>query len=237
MRLNRRGLLPDRLKEPFRGRFIRCHHGSHFELKLQLSIDRHTLLVVVDIQKDFCPGGAVPVQEGDKVIPIINEYVQRFVEAGAPIVLTRDWHPPDHSSFKAQGGSWPPHCIQNSDGAKFHPHLLIPPGAEIVSKADKKDEAYSFFKGTDLAERLRQRGIKRLLVGGLATDYCVKETVLDGLRLGFEVYQLEDASHGVNVNPGDSELAVREMVAKGARRIKLGDLESPEASSSQPGKK
>ena len=205
---------------------------------MQVPIDRHTLLVVVDIQKDFCPGGAVPVYEGDKVIPILNKYVQRFVGAGAPIVFTRDWHPPDHNSFKSQGGSWPPHCIQNSDGAKLHPDLVVPPGAEIVSKADKKDEAYSFFEGTDLAERLHRRGIKRLLVGGLATDYCVKETVLDGLRLGFEVYHLDDASHGVNVNPGDSELALREMVAKGAKRITLSDLvASTEVGSSQPGKK
>jgi len=191
---------------------------------LRVPIDKHTLLVVVDIQKDFCPGGAVPVRGGDTIIPILNKYVQQFAEAGAPIIFTRDWHPVDHNSFKSQGGTWPPHCIQNSDGARFHPALLIPPGAEIVSKADKKDEAYSFFKGTDLAEDLRQRGIKRLLVGGLATDYCVKETVLDGLRLGFEVYHLDDASQGVNVKPGDSELALREMAAEGAKRIKFDEL-------------
>ena len=131
---------------------------------MQVPIDRHTLLVVVDIQKDFCPGGAVPVNEGSKIIPILNKYVERFAESGAPVIFTRDWHPPDHSSFKAQGGVWPPHCVQNSDGAKFHPDLLVPSDAEIVSKADKKDEAYSFFKGTDLAERLRKRGIRRLLV-------------------------------------------------------------------------
>jgi len=188
---------------------------------LPVEIDKHTALVVVDVQKDFCPGGALAVREGDKVVPVLNKYIEKFRKAGAPIIFTRDWHPPDHSSFKAQGGPWPPHCIQNSDGAKFHPNLSIPLEGEIVSKADKKDEAYSFFQGTDLAAKLQRRGIKRLLVGGLATDYCVKETVLDGLKHGFGVYHLDDASRGVEVNPGDSERALKEMMAKGAKRITL----------------
>ena len=238
MRLNGRGLLSDiTIKSLSEVDLIRGRDGTEFRKKLQVTIDRHTMLVVVDIQKDFCTGGALPVYEGDKIIPTLNKYVQRFVEAGAPIIFTRDWHPPDHSSFKAQGGSWPPHCVQNSDGAKFHPDLTVPPGAEVVSKADKKDEAYSFFKGTDLAERLHRRGIKRLLVGGLTTDYCVKDTVLDGLRLGFEVYHLDDASQGVNVNPRDSELALREIVAKGAKRMTIGDLVAPVEAPSHPGKK
>jgi len=164
------------------------------------------------------------VKDGDKVVPVLNKYIERFRKAGAPMLFTRDWHPPDHSSFKAQGGPWPPHCVQNSEGAKFHRDLLIPPDGEIVSKADKRDEAYSFFQGTDLAEKLKERGIKRLLVGGLATDYCVKETVLDGLKHGFEVFHLDDASKGVNVNPDDSERALQEMVAKGAQRIRFQDI-------------
>jgi nicotinamidase/pyrazinamidase len=191
---------------------------------LLVEIDKHTALVVVDVQKDFCPGGALAVHEGDKVIPVLNKYIEKFRKVGAPIIFTRDWHPPDHSSFKAQGGPWPSHCIQNSDGAKFHPNLSIPLEGEIASKADKKDEAYSFFQGTDLAAKLQQRGIKRLLVGGLATDYCVKETVLDGLKQGFEVYHLDDASRGVEVNPGDSERALKEMLAKGAKRITLEEV-------------
>lgn len=166
----------------------------------------------------------MPVKDGDKVVPILNKYIEKFRKAGAPMLFTRDWHPLDHGSFKAQGGPWPPHCVQNSEGAKFHPDLQIPPEGEVVSKADKKDEAYSFFKGTDLARRLKERGIERLLVGGLATDYCVKETVLDGLKYGFEVFHLDDASKGVNVNPDDSEHALQEMVAKGAKRIRLQDL-------------
>lgn len=192
---------------------------------MALTIDKATALVVVDVQKDFCPGGALAVADGDKVVPVLNKYIEKFMEAHAPMIFTRDWHPPDHSSFKEQGGPWPPHCVQNSDGAKFHVGLNIPPEALIVSKADKKDEAYSFFQGTDLATKLHQRGIKRLLVGGLATDYCVKATVLDGLRYGFEVFHLDDASRGVNVQPNDSELALREMVTKGAKRISLRDMQ------------
>jgi len=209
---------------------------------LAIKIDSHTALVVVDIQNDFCPGGALPVADGDKVVPVLNKYIQLFRSASAPIIYTRDWHPPDHSSFKAQGGPWPPHCVQGSEGAKFRSDLLQPAEGEIVSKADRKDEAYSFFQGTDLAHRLRRLrfrlglrgGIKALFVGGLATDYCVKETVLDGLKLGFQVYYLDDASKGVNVNPADSQLAVKEMLSKGAEEITLSDLATER---SQPGKK
>lgn len=191
---------------------------------MPVEIDKHTALVVVDVQKDFCPGGALAVREGDKVVPVLNKYIEKFRKAGAPIIFTRDWHPSSHSSFRDQGGPWPQHCIRNTQGAKFHPDLAKPRPEEIVSKADKKDEAYSFFQGTELAGKLRQRGIRRLLVGGLATDYCVKETVLDGLKYGFEVYHLDDASRGVNVKPDDSERALQEMTAKGAKRITLQDL-------------
>ena len=192
---------------------------------MTVQIDKQTVLVVVDIQNDFCPGGALAVPEGDKVVPILNKYVKKFEEAHASIIFTRDWHPSDHSSFREQGGPWPPHCVQNSKGAEFHSELFMPLEAEVVSKADTKDEAYSFFQGTNLAERLHQRGIRRLLVGGLATDYCVKVTVLDGLKHGFEVFHLDDASRGVNVSPNDSDRALREMVANGAKRISLRDVD------------
>jgi len=190
-----------------------------------MKIDKRTALVVVDMQNDFCPNGALPVADGDKVVRPLNKYIGKFRAAGAPIIYTRDWHPPDHNSFKTQDGPWPPHCVQGTQGARFHPDLVIPTEGEIVSKADKKDEAYSFFQGTNLAESLHKRGIKRLLVGGLATDYCVKETVLDGLREGFEVFHLDDASRGVNIKPDDSEHALREMVSKGAKRITIKDLD------------
>ncbi len=191
---------------------------------MRVPIDEHSVLVVVDVQNDFCPGGAVPVPEGDKVVPMLNKYVEKFRKAGATIIFTRDWHPHDHNSFKPQGGPWPPHCVQGSKGAEFHETLIIPPGAEIVSKADKKDEAYSFFQGTDLAREFHQRGLTKMFVGGLATDYCVKETVLDGLKHGFEVYHLDDASKGVNVQPNDSGLALAEMVKRGAKRVTFNDF-------------
>jgi len=191
---------------------------------MQVIIDEHTVLIVVDVQNDFCPGGALPVPEGDKVVPILNEYVKKFRMAGASVIFTRDWHPSDHSSFKSQGGPWPPHCVQGSKGANFHKALILPPGAEIVSKADKKDEAYSFFQGTDLAREFQARGLRKMFVGGLATDYCVKETVLDGLRYGFEVYHLDDASRGVNVHANDSERALAGMVEQGAKRVTFDDV-------------
>jgi nicotinamidase-related amidase len=193
---------------------------------LPIQVDKHTALVVVDVQVDFCPGGALAVAEGDKVVPALNKYIELFRKAGAQITYTRDWHPRDHGSFKEQGGLWLPHCVQNTEGATFHPKLLVPPPGEVVSKADKKDEAYSLFEGTDMERKLHQRGINRLLVGGLTTDYCVRATVLDGLQRGFEVYHLDDASKGVNINPDDSERALKEMVQKGAKRIRFEDLEA-----------
>jgi len=192
---------------------------------MTVKIDKRTALVVVDVQNDFCPGGALAVPDGDKVVPVLNKYIEKFEKAFAPIIFTRDWHPSDHSSFKEQGGPWPPHCVQNSKGAEFHSDLSRPVEAEVVSKAEGKDEAYSFFQGTGLAAKLHQLGIRRLLVGGLATDYCVKETVLDGLKYGFEVFHLDDASRGVNLRPDDSDRALKEMVATGAKRISLGDID------------
>lgn len=189
-----------------------------------MKIDKHSALVVVDIQNDFCPGGALPVAHGDLIVKSLNRYIEKFMKASAPILYTRDWHPEDHLSFKPQGGPWPPHCVQGTVGAKFHRDLLLAPGGQIVSKADKRDEAYSFFQGTNLAKEMHDLGITTLFVGGLATDYCVKETVLDGRREGFEVYHLDDASRGVNVQAEDSELALSEMVAKGAKRITFKDL-------------
>ena len=187
---------------------------------------REDALIIVDVQVDFCPGGALPVPEGDKIIPALNEYIKKFSEAGALIVATRDWHPPNHVSFKNQGGLWPPHCIQGTEGAKFHPSLQLPKNVKIVSKAiDPFKEAYSGFEGTDLGDFLKKRGIKRVFVGGLATEYCVKHTVLDALKLGFETFLLEDAVKGMDAKPGDVERAVKEMLEKGARKISISDIE------------
>jgi nicotinamidase/pyrazinamidase len=183
-------------------------------------------LVLVDPQIDFCPGGALPVVDGDKIMPILNQYIGKFRRAGVPIFATRDWHPEKTSHFNTGGGPWPPHCIQGSKGAQFHPHLKLPLEAVIVSAGMGSDEdGYSGFLGRDdsgaqLADLLRQRGVERIFVGGLATDYCVKHTVIDGLKQGFKVVLLEDAVRGVNLRPGDSKQAIEEMVRSGAEVAK-----------------
>lgn len=183
-------------------------------------------LIIVDVQVDFCPGGALPVPEGDKIIPVINEYIRKFYSAGALIVATRDWHPPNHVSFKTQGGLWPPHCIRGTRGAEFHPDLRLPEGAIVVSKAtDPMKEAYSGFEGTNLNEELRRAGVKRVFVAGLATEYCVKNTILDALRYGFETFLLEDATKGIDLTPGDVDKAIKEVLERGAKKITLSSLE------------
>ena len=157
---------------------------------------------------------------------MLNKYIEKFSKAGGLIVATRDWHPPNHISFKNYGGTWPPHCIQGTPGADFHPDLKLPKESKIVSKASQADkEAYSGFDGTDLERELRDAGIRRVFVGGLATDYCVKSTVLDALNLGFETVLLLDAIKGVDVNPGDSERAIKEMLESGAKKASLSDFE------------
>jgi len=181
-------------------------------------------LLVIDLQSDFCPGGSLPVPEGDQVVPIFNEYMDSFRKNNLPIVVTRDWHPEKTTHFKAYGGIWPAHCIQGTKGAEFHPGLKISQGAEIFTKGDRPDEdAYSGFQGRNaqglgLADYLRQQGVTRLFVGGLATDYCVKATVLDGLKEGFKVVLLEEAIRGVDLKPGDSKDALQEMFQAGAER-------------------
>lgn len=180
-------------------------------------------LLVVDVQNDFCPGGSLPVTEGDKVVPVLNRYIERFREAHLPIFATRDWHPESTSHFNTAGGVWPPHCVRGTRGAEFHPDLRLPEDVILISKGIGDEDSYSGFQGADatgaqLAKLLHQRGVKRLFVGGLATDYCVKHTVLDGLKEKFKVVLLEDAIRGVDLNPGDSDRAVEEMVQAGAEK-------------------
>ncbi len=172
-------------------------------------------LIVVDVQRDFCPGGALPVPEGDRVVPVINRLL------GLPWVrvATRDWHPPDHCSFRPHGGTWPPHCVAGTPGAELHPELRRDLVQQLVSMGtDRGVEAYSGFQGTGLARLLRQAGIQRVFVCGLATDYCVRATALDARREGFEVVVLTDAVRGVEVQPGDCARALAEMHAAGVRQ-------------------
>jgi len=174
-------------------------------------------LIIVDVQRDFLPGGALAVPRGDAVIEPLNICIDAFRHARLPIFYTRDWHPANHCSFKAQGGTWPPHCVAGTPGADFAPGLNPPGDAEVVSKATVVTrDAYSGFEGTDLAQRLRKLGIRRVFVGGLATDYCVRATVLDALRAGFDVVALTDAMQAVEVHSGDAVRALDEMRSGGA---------------------
>ena len=174
-------------------------------------------LIIVDLQHDFLPGGSLAVSDGDAVVPVLNEAIAAFTAAKLPVVATRDWHPADHCSFHAQGGIWPVHCIAGSHGAAFSPALHLPVSAQIISKATTAErDAYSGFEGTDLGARLAVQGITRVFVGGLATDYCVLQTVLDALKLNLQVVLLLDAIRAVDVKPGDGERAIARMIAEGA---------------------
>jgi nicotinamidase/pyrazinamidase len=184
-------------------------------------------LLVVDVQNDFLPGGSLAVERGDEVVPLLNHCLALFAGKKLPVYASRDWHPPDHISFRARGGPWPPHCVAGTHGAEFSASLMLPPGAGIISKADTRErDAYSAFGGTDLDRRLKAAGVRRLFTGGLATDYCVLNTVKDALALGYEVFLLIDAVRAVEAQPGDGERALAEMRRRGAR-VTLSDALLP----------
>ncbi len=181
-------------------------------------------LLLVDVQSDFLPGGNLAVPAADRVIAPLNGWIARFSHARLPVFATRDWHPPNHCSFRAQGGPWPPHCIAGSPAAELATSLKLPPDTRlsVIDKGTRPEaDAYSGFDGTDLHSRLQAAGVRRLFVGGLATDYCVLNTVLDARRLGYEVMLLERAIRAVEVHPGDGARAIATMIAAGATA--LGD--------------
>jgi nicotinamidase/pyrazinamidase len=170
-------------------------------------------MLIVDVQHDFLPGGALGVADGDQVIPALLE----AAEDADVIVVSRDAHPPDHCSFADQGGVWPVHCVEGTHGAELHPAIAALEPDVTIAKATTHDrDAYSAFDGTGLEEQLRARDVDRIVIGGLATDYCVRASVLDALRAGFAVTVLTDGIRGVDVEPGDSERALEEMRAAGA---------------------
>jgi nicotinamidase/pyrazinamidase len=182
-------------------------------------------LVIVDAQNDFLPGGALAVPQSDEILPILNHYIAAFEKRRLPIYMTRDWHPPDHCSFKEYGGPWPAHCVAGTDGAAFSAELKLTAPTRIVSKATTPDlEYYSDFGTTNFEADLRASDVSRLFIGGLATDYCVFSTVKDALALGFETFLLLDAIRGVNVHPDDSQNAEQEMIRLGAKPIRLQDV-------------
>jgi nicotinamidase/pyrazinamidase len=190
-------------------------------------------LLIVDFQNDFTPGGALPVAEGDRIADPINDLLDSF----DLVIATRDWHPPDHGSFqgvevdpaKWRGADppsiWPVHCVQDTPGAQLHPALESAKVDVVIDKGqDPNSQGYSAFQDTRLGDLLRERGVDRLFVAGLATDYCVKNSVLDALRLGFDVTVVEDAVRGVNVEPGDSKRALRDMEEAGAHVASAEDV-------------
>lgn len=192
---------------------------------MTVELGRHDAVLIVDVQVDFLPGGNLGVRRGDEVVPALNRYVAAAGRKSLPVFASRDWHPQNHCSFRARGGPWPEHCVAGTQGAAFAPGLELPRDAVVISKATTQEaDAYSAFQGTDLAQRLRALGVTRLLVGGLATDYCVVNTVLDARKAGFEVLLLADAIRAVEVKPGDGERAEREMRTAGAVPIRLEDL-------------
>ena len=192
---------------------------------MSYDIDQHAALIVVDPQIDFFEGGALGIKGSSAILSVIQMYVDRFSKHHTPIFVTRDWHPAGHVSFNTHGGPWPPHGVQHTPGAMWHPALRFPPEAIIISKGTRQDaDAYSGFEKTYLHIELQSLGTRRVFVCGLATDYCVKHTVLDACALDYEVFLLEDAIKGVDLHPWDSRNALSDMAGAGAKRALLGDF-------------
>lgn len=181
--------------------------------------EKKRALIVVDVQNDFCPGGTLAVEHGDEVVEPLNKLMEEFLERSEPVFKSRDWHPPQTKHFSDYGGTWPIHCVQNTRGAEFHPNLLDDKHIRIISKGLGDEDSYSAFDGTDLALQLQRLGVEEVWVGGLATDYCVKNTVLDALKQGFRVKALKDAMRPVEIQPGDGERAIDEMRQAGAEIV------------------
>jgi nicotinamidase/pyrazinamidase len=182
-------------------------------------------LLVVDIQNDFCPGGALSVPGGDKIIPVLNKYIKLFSKKGFPVFASRDWHPKKTKHFKKHGGVWPSHCVHGTKGAAFHPKLKLPKNAIMLYKGmDPKKDSYSCFHAYNsddvrFNKVLRNMGIKEIFIGGLATDYCVRWTAKDALKRGYKIRVLLDAVKGVDLKAGDSQKALKEITRRGAKKV------------------
>lgn len=195
---------------------------------MKIRLNDRDALIVVDVQVDFLPGGNLAVAGGDKVIPPLNQYIESFFQAELPIFFTRDWHPKNHLSFRENGGLWPRHCEADTPGALFPKVLRLPIDNKfIVSKGIKHEfDAYSGFQDTLLLALLQERGVRRVFIGGLATEYCVKNTVMGALNLGFTTILLSDAVQGVSLKAGDCEKAVEQMLDSGAVAATIDDCVS-----------
>ncbi len=182
-------------------------------------------LLLVDVQNDFCPNGALAVPEGDSIISILNQYIQKFSQNSFPVFASRDWHPVTTHHFKEFGGPWPAHCVENTRGAAFHPSLDLPENIIVFSKGMREgQDGYSAFEGVDdqgicLFDLLKQQDVEEIFIGGLATDYCVKASCLDAVKQGLKVYLLIDGIKGVNIHPDDSKEAIDEMVDRGVELL------------------
>ncbi|GIX21596.1 MAG: bifunctional pyrazinamidase/nicotinamidase [Gammaproteobacteria bacterium] len=187
-------------------------------MKPETLLQKEDALLIVDVQNDFMPGGALPVPEGDRIVPVLNRWIEAARRAGAWVIASRDWHPRFHVSFREQGGPWPEHCVQDTPGAAFHPGLALGPETIVVSKGTRFDrDAYSAFQDTGLEVFLRTRGVRRLWIGGLAQDVCVLHTVLDACRHGFETHWIRDATRPVSAESGPK--AEKDMARAGARAV------------------
>jgi len=183
----------------------------------QLEFIPHDALIVVDMQNDFFEGGALPVPGAGAIVSRLNHYLRAFAAANLPVFATRCWHPAGHCSFVEQGGEWPTHCVVGTQGAQFYPELKLPLGCPVISKGQIIDrDAYSAFQGTELDPLLRERGVRRVFIAGVATDYCVKHTVIDVLRHQLPAFVMTDAIAAVNLTPGDGARALEEMRHHGA---------------------
>jgi nicotinamidase/pyrazinamidase len=185
---------------------------------MAFSPERDDALIVADLQVDFCPGGALAVDEGDQVVPLVNKLAPRF----QTVVTSQDSHPADHSSFIEQGGPWPVHCVEGTPGWQFHPDLKVEPDFRVFKARDPEVEEYSAWRPA-LAEFLASRGVKRVVLTGLALDYCVQATALDARAAGFETLVLTDATRAVNVRPGDGDRALDALRAAGVREDRAAD--------------
>lgn len=189
-------------------------------------------MLIVDVQNDFCPSGALGVPGGDRIVPVINKYVKFFTKKGFFIFATRDWHPVRTKHFKDFGGIWPAHCIQNSKGAEFHPKLFLPKGTIFLHKGmDSEKDSYSAFhaeddRGMGFLKLLNMLGVQEIFIAGLATDYCVKFSTRDAIKHGFKVKILIDAIKGVDLKPGDSERAIQDMLKHKAKAVTFKNIRS-----------
>lgn len=192
---------------------------------MNVMLESGDALIIADMQNDFLSGGSLAVPMGDTIIPVINRYLMLFHDHGRRVFAIRDWHPPDHCSFEQQGGPWPPHCLATTSGAAFHPDIEFPMNTQVISKATTAEkEAYSGFADTQLRALLQQLGIRRLFIGGVATEYCVLNTVKDALHYHYTAFVLEDAIRAINLQPDDGVHALEEMTRLGATLIQFEAL-------------